>query len=278
MLTVSELQSVLKIHGLRLTKRLGQNHLIDYGVVTRFIDRCRFLPEEIVVEIGAGLGALTEPLADRVSRVWAVEVEQSFAALLTARLAHRPNVTVVCQDILELSWDRFRDITVVGAIPYHITSPILVALNDARHTIRRAILIMQHEVAQRLLAAPGTKAYGRLSLLAQYGWDLVALMELPRHAFFPQPAVDSCALHMTPRAQPLVAVEDEQVLFDVVKAAFAHRRKTLVNCLVHEGIAGLSRVPAEAMLQRLGLATTIRGEQLTLDQFAALANALRHPS
>ena len=276
MLTVSELKTVLRENKLRLTKRLGQNHLVDQGIIMRLMDRCGLSPEDTVVEIGAGLGALTEPLADQVGRVWAVEVARSFAALLTARMAHRSNVTVVCQDILEFSWERFRDLTVVGAIPYHITSPILVSLTGARHTIRRAILIIQEDVARRLLAAPGTKAYGRLSVLAQYGWDLVKLMELPRHAFFPQPAVDSTAVRLTPRAQPPTTVEHEPLFFDVVKAAFAHRRKTLVNCLVHENIGGLSRVTAEAMLQRLGLAASIRGEELSLDQFAALADALSH--
>ena len=277
MLTVSELKSLLRTQGLRLTKRLGQHHLIDGHMVRRIIERSRISTDDTVVEIGAGLGALTDELAQRAGRVIAVEVDARVAALLAARMQDQRNVTVLCEDILGFSWDRLGDVVVVGAIPYHITSPIVVSLCEARHAIRRVILILQHEVAQRLLAGPGTKAYGRLSVLGRYCWEITSLFPVPRSAFFPQPEVDSHCLELTRRAHPPVGVEREDVFFEVVKAAFSHRRKTLVNCLSGEdGLA--SREHAEAAVKQLGLPAAIRGEMLSLDQFAALTRLLDHPN
>ena len=275
MLTSTELKSLLHARGLRLTKRLGQHHLVDARLIARVIECCRLSAGDTVVEIGAGLGALTEPLADRAGRVLAVEVDRRVADLLAERMQDQPQVTVVCGDILEFTWDQAPDAVVVGAIPYHITSPILVSLTEHRRFIRRAVLILQEELADRLVAGPGTKAYGRLSVLAQYGWELMPLLDLPRSAFFPQPEVDSSCLQLIPRRRPAAAVEDERRFFELVKAAFAHRRKTLANCLREAPGPGLTAQEAAALIRRAGLPPAVRGETLSLDQFAALANLLR---
>ena len=284
MLTASQLKIFLRRRGLRLSKRLGQHHLVDAQVITRVIESCPRLSEETVIEIGAGLGALTEALAQRGNRVVALEVDRQCCDALTERLVAYPQVRVACQDILTFSWEGLRDVTVAGTIPYHITSPILVTLCEARRAIRQAILIIQYEVAQRLLASPGTKAYGRLSILGQYGWHITRLFDVPRSAFFPQPTVDSCCVRLVARAHPAVEVEHEPFFFQVVKAAFAQRRKMLVNCLIHfasqkgsslhEGVQGDRRTLIETVMQRVGLPLTVRGEALSLEQFAALANAL----
>jgi len=274
MLTAIELKALLREQGLRLSKRLGQHHLVDAQVMWRFIERGQFAPSETVVEIGAGLGALTEALAQRVGRLIALEVDQRFCALLAARMAAAPHVEVRCQDALAFPWASLEGATVIGAIPYHITSPIIVCLCEARGAIHRAMMIVQLEVAQRLLASPGTKPYGRLSVLGQYGWQITRLFDVARGAFFPQPAVDSCCIQLSAREQPLVTVENEAFFFEVVKAAFSQRRKTLVNCLLHEQIIAVPRPYLESMLQPLGLPPNIRGEQLSLEQFAALAEAL----
>jgi 16S rRNA (adenine1518-N6/adenine1519-N6)-dimethyltransferase len=274
MLTATELKSLLRTRGLRLTKRLGQHHLIDERVIRRVVERCQLSREETVVEIGAGLGALTEPLAERASRVIAVEVDEQICSLLAERMQSRQNVAVLCQDIADFSWDRARDVTVVGAIPYHITSPILIWLCEGRRAIRKAVLIIQHEVAQRLVARPGTKAYGRLSVLGQYCWEITLLLKIPRSAFFPHPEVDSCCVQLLRRVRPPVTVESEPFFFEVVKASFSHRRKTLVNCLSGQGSGWIARPDAAALVNKLGLPASIRGEALSLDQFAALANAL----
>jgi len=275
MLTASELKSLLRTHGLRLSKRLGQHHLVDSRIVERLVDSFGVSLQDTVVEIGAGLGALTEPLAERADRVIAVEVDQKICALLRERIAQCSNVTVMCEDILAFSWKAHEGSIVVGAIPYRITSPILTMLSGHRQAIRKAWLVMQKEVASRLVAAPGTKAYGRLSILGQYCWELSTVMTIPRRAFFPQPEVDSTCLCLVPRSQPPIAVDDEQLFFEIVKAAFAHRRKTLVNCLSGEGQrTSLSRAQAQAMLEQLRLPAAVRGETLTLAQFAALANSV----
>ncbi|MDP3703796.1 MAG: 16S rRNA (adenine(1518)-N(6)/adenine(1519)-N(6))-dimethyltransferase RsmA, partial [Candidatus Omnitrophota bacterium] len=274
MLTAAALKTFLRTHDVRLRKRLGQHHLVDARLVQRLVDRFNLSPRDTVVEIGAGLGALTEPMAERVARVIAVDVDRKICALLRERLAQYSNVTVVCEDILEFSWKAHEGSMVVGAIPYHITSTILVALSEHRRVIREAWLILQEEVARRLTASPGTKAYSRLSVLGQYGWDIERVMAIPRSAFFPQPEVDSACLHFRPRLRPAVAVEDELLLFEVVKAAFAHRRKTLVNCLSAHTPRLMSRGQAEALLREVGLPVAVRGEQLSLNEFASLANAL----
>ena len=272
MLPASELKAFLAEHRLRLTKKLGQHHLIDERIVRRLIEACGLTGRETVVEIGPGLGALTEGLAQNAGRVIAVEVDRAIAELLRQRMAAVKNVTVEHADILAYRWTE--PVTVVGAIPYHITSPILVALSDARRMISRAILVIQREVARRLQAAPGTKAYGRLSVLGQYGWEIRTLLEVPRSAFFPQPEVDSRAVELRPRARPSTAIDNEPLFFEVVKAAFSQRRKTLANCLKAEPLNGRRITDPEAVIRAAGLPPGIRGEMLALDQFAALTRAL----
>lgn len=289
MLSVTELTSLLRANRLRLTKRLGQHHLVDARLVERMLERCQIGATDTVVEIGAGLGALTEPLALRARRVIAIERDARCCALLAARLAGYRHVHVICQDILTFSWERLSGVTVVGAIPYHITSPIFVALCAARRSIRRAVLIVQKEVGQRLLAQAGTKAYGRLSLLAQYCWVIARAMAVPRQAFFPPPGIDSWCLLLGARERPPVEVADERLLFGVVRAAFSQRRKTLVNCLsgsppVPNGgsrspfdgpsLERISKRHAQDLLRRLGLPDSVRGEALSLRDFAALADLL----
>jgi len=274
MLTTNELKTLLQGHHLRLTKRLGQHHLVERRIVEQLLDRWELSRDETVVEIGAGLGALTEPLAQRVGRVIAVEVDRAICALLAERLAAQRQVTVRCEDILDFSWEHLKNVTVVGAIPYHITSHIVIRLCESRDHIRRALLIVQEEVAQRLLAKPGTKSYGRLSLLVQYSWDASRLLAVPRRAFFPQPRVDSSCVQLIRRGRPPAILANEPLFFALVKAAFSHRRKTLVNCLTSEPSLRIARPQAELLLRRVGLPATVRGETLSLAQFASLANAM----
>ena len=273
MLTVSELKSLLRAHRLRLSKRLGQHHLIDARCVERLVACCALTPRETVVEIGAGLGALTEPLAKRAGHVLAIEADERICALLAERMRPFPNVTAVCQDILTFPWERAKGAVVVGAIPYHITSPLLVSLCEHHGFIKEAWLLLQREVAERLRAAPGTKAYGRLSILCQYRWRVSQAMTVGRRAFFPQPTVDSSWIRLASQELPGVAIEDERMFFEVVRAAFAKRRKTLVNCLSSGALA--TRAQAERCLKDQGLSVSVRGEALSLEQFASVARALK---
>ena len=272
-LTPADLKALLRAHGLRLSKRLGQHYLIEPSAIRRIVEACALSRQETAVEIGAGLGALTEPLAAVAGRVVAVEVDHGICPLLAERMRPWPQVTVECRDILTLEDTWLNNTVVVGAIPYHITSPIMVWLTERRRLVRRAILVIQSEVADRLTARPGTKAYGRLSVLAQYGWQVREFFTIPRSAFFPQPDVDSACVQLLPQAQPPVPVEQEALLFSVVKAAFSQRRKTLVNCLL-SGEFGLTRQALESVVEGLGHPPAIRGEAFSLAQFAELANAL----
>ena len=274
MLTARELKAFLREHRVHLSARLGQHHLIDANVIERFADLCELSRHDTVVEIGAGLGALTEALARRAGRVIAVEVDRRISALLADRLGGLKNVEVVCQDILEFPWQSWESVVVVGAIPYSITSPIFVSLCEQRARIRQALLLMQREVAQRLLAGPGTKAYGRLSLLGQYCWRASRVIDVPRSAFFPQPDVDSTGLRLVARANPAVAIDEERVLFRLIQVAFAHRRQSLMKCVSDYSEGFVDRPEMAHILHHVGMSATIRGEALSLEQFALLSNEL----
>lgn len=277
--TKSELLEILRANHLRLKKRLGQHYLVDPRVVERLLRCCGITAEDTVVEIGAGLGALTEGLADAAKHVLAVELDPVICELLKTRLLARSNVHVACQDILTFAWAEASVTKAVGAIPYQITSPLLLTLCEQAVSINSAFaeawLGLQQEVAQRLDAKPGTKAYGRLTILVQYHFDVKRVMAIPRRAFFPQPNVDSSWIRLTTRPHPAVAVHDESLFFDVVRAAFAQRRKTLLNGLRQLSRISLEREEAMSVLDRAGLSQNIRGEELSLEAFARLANAVK---
>ena len=267
--TKPELLELLRSRGLRLKKRLGQHYLVDPGMTKRLVASCDLAPEDTVIEIGAGLGALTDLLAQRAGRVIAVEVDRAIARLLTERMAAWPTVEVRHEDILEFDWSAYPGAKVVGAIPYHITSPIIVALAEQAAQIRGAWLAVQREVADRLAASPGTKAYGRLTVLAQHRFTVKCLFRIPRTVFFPPPDVDSAWLRLTPRTSGVVRASEAPLFFEVVRAAFGQRRKMLVNGLIDS--LGLTRAQAVAAVQRAGLNDRVRGEQLSLPEFARLA-------
>jgi 16S rRNA (adenine1518-N6/adenine1519-N6)-dimethyltransferase len=270
MRSARELKQLLAAEGLRLSKRLGQHHLIDASMIGKIIRACGLRRDDTVVELGAGLGALTTGLAEAAHAVLALEIDAGIAAVLRRDMRAHPHVEVRHQDMLDFDWRAVTDVVVVGAIPYHITSPILIALSEQRAAIRHAILIVQDEVAQRIAAKPGTKAYGRLTVLMQSCWRVEPLFRVPRSAFFPQPSVDSSCLRLKPGPAGH-GVTDQPALFELAKRAFGQRRKTLVNCL--DG--WVARPEVESALAELGLPASVRGETLTLEQFSRLAERLR---
>ncbi|HEX9780322.1 MAG TPA: 16S rRNA (adenine(1518)-N(6)/adenine(1519)-N(6))-dimethyltransferase RsmA [bacterium] len=269
----SELSSLLKRHGLRLRKRLGQHYLAEPGTIARILSKIPLAPGATVIEVGAGLGALTEPLAARGARVLAVEIDPGIARVLAERLRAVPGVRVVTADILEFDWRAHQPAAVVGAIPYHITGPFVAKLCGSRDGVLGAWLVVQLEVARRLTARPGSREYGRLSILAQYAWETALLLRVPRGAFFPPPKVESALVGFRPRTAAVSPGEEESFLA-LVKAAFAHRRKTLANCLSDPktGIAPRARV--EAALEARGLARNIRAERVAIEDFAGLTRTL----
>lgn len=278
MLTVPALKALLQANGLQLRKALGQHYLTDRACLSRIIRACDVQAGETVIELGAGLGALTDDLAERAAQVVAVELDPHISELLRGRMVSRPNVQVVRGDLLALDWGQWRDVVVIGAIPYQVTTPLLAALSEVRQRVRRVVLVIQAEVADRLMAKPGTKAYGRLTVLGQYGWVIERMLEVPRGAFFPQPRVDSTCIRLLPRPAPAVSVLNETAFFALVKAAFGQRRKTLINSLLGDQRSWGSRQELERALGQIGLGLAVRGETLSLEQFAALASRLPAPA
>ncbi len=275
--TKRELLELLKAGGLRLDKRLGQHYLIDPGTCRRLVEACELQPSDTVVEIGAGLGALTDLLSERAEKVIALEVDRGICRMLAIRAQAWPSVEVRGEDVLAFDWASWRGAVVVGAIPYRITSEIIATLAEHDQMIHGAWLGLQREVALRLCAKPGSKEYGRLSLLAQYHFAVQPVMRIPRAAFFPQPEVDSSWIRLTPHAAPPVAVRDRRLLFAVIKAAFGQRRKMLVNCLSHLLEPPIARPRIAAAIRAVGLPERVRGEELSLADFARLSESLgRH--
>lgn len=273
-------KTLLQRLGLRPKKSLGQHFLVHPHQARRIVDALEPGGDETVVEIGAGLGALTVYLAGAAHRVVALERDPALARHLQEEiLADNPGVEVRGQDVLkfdflELSREIGQPLAVVGNLPYQITSPLLFKLMEEREAISRAVLMMQQEVGARLLAAPGTKDYGILSVLLRYHFAIRRLFSLGPANFFPPPQVDSVVLLLTPAAVS-PAARDPLLLARVVKAAFGKRRKTLNNTLVAEGPAlGLSPERLRTILAELNLDPRRRGETLSLEEFVAIGNKM----
>jgi 16S rRNA (adenine1518-N6/adenine1519-N6)-dimethyltransferase len=274
-------QTLLKAWNLKARKALGQNFLKDPALCRRIVGLAEIEPSETVLEIGAGLGAMTVELAGKAREVIAVEKDRQLAPLLRAELlVHRAdNVRLLQQDILSLHWDELvrpldRPLVVMGNLPYNISSQIVVMLIRQRRWVNRAVLMFQKELADRLSAGPGGKTYGRLSVMLQYCADLGRLKTVNARMFFPVPKVDSVVLgirfksHIDPKA------DDEVLLARVVQAAFGQRRKTLRNAL-SAGLLPLDAAAAEAVLKTCGIDSRRRAETLSVEEFVALANQVR---
>jgi 16S rRNA (adenine1518-N6/adenine1519-N6)-dimethyltransferase len=262
---------ILKRFGIRMSKKLGQNFLIDEHVVRNIVDAANIISGDAVLEIGPGIGTLTQGLAEAGGKVTAVEIDRRLIEVLGKTLEGYDNIKIVHGDILridvakEIMAPRYK---VVANLPYYITTPIIMGLLEARMPIDVLVTMVQKEVAARMVAVPGTKDYGSLSVAVQYYTKPEIMFLVPPASFIPPPAVDSAVIRCTVREKPPVEV-NERVFFRVVKAAFAQRRKTLSNTLKTTG------VPAETLriiLEKAGVDGTRRGETLSLEEFAAIAN------
>jgi 16S rRNA (adenine1518-N6/adenine1519-N6)-dimethyltransferase len=273
-------QLLLRIHDLRPQKQHGQNFLVDPGTAQMIVERARLRPGDIVVEIGPGLGALTLPLARAARRVIAVEKDRNLANILRAELraAGTDNVQVVEGDVLQIDLTAFardagRPLTVVGNLPYNISSQIIIQLIQARRQVPRAVLMFQKELAARLRAAPGGRDYGRITAMLQYCAAIRSLAAVPAKRFFPSPRVDSEVLEINFHPSAADAPEAEERLFRVIAAAFGQRRKTLKNALA----SGLRIEPATAgqALALAGLDPGRRAETLPPEEFVRLELSLQ---
>jgi 16S rRNA (adenine1518-N6/adenine1519-N6)-dimethyltransferase len=264
---------VIRRFGLSLSKRLGQNFLISEQAVDQIVASACLSPEDTVLEIGPGIGTLTQGLAETGARVVAVELDARLVEVLTTTLEGYDNIRVVHGDILktdisrEIQAERYK---VVANLPYYITTPIIMTLLERRLPIELLVTMVQKEVAQRMVAPPGGKDYGALSVAVQYYTEPELLFDVPPTAFVPAPAVDSAVIRCTVRTKPPVNVADERRFFRIVKGAFSQRRKTLANALK---TTGLNSEQIASFLTQAQINPMRRGETLSLEEFALIANA-----
>ena len=276
-------RAILERHGFTFKKSFGQNFLTDTNILQKIVDTAEIDKNVNVIEIGPGIGALTEFLAESAAEVMAFEIDDRLVPILADTLRDFDNVTVVNQDILKVDLAQYiaefknpdLPIKVVANLPYYITTPILMHLIESGIPFSEFVVMMQREVADRISAQPNTKAYGSLSIAVQYYMTAKVAFIVPRTVFVPAPNVDSAILKMVRRDQPAVAVQDEKFFFKVSKASFVHRRKTLWNNLTsHFGKSEETKAKLTAALEQAELSPSVRGEALTLSDFARLADAL----
>lgn len=276
MLTPNQLREVLKRHDFKPLKRFGENYLVDANIKDKIIAAVGASGGMTVLEIGPGMGALTVDLARSGASVTAVEKDRKAFAILSELVAGRfPNLALACGDFLEYDIGEIaRDgkIRVVGNLPYYITSPIIERLIENARSIDRAVILVQKEVAERLLAMPGSKAYGSLSVFAQYHAELSYVHTVKRSSFYPQPEVDSAIVRLDMRGEPPCPVRDEALFFRIVRGAFNQRRKSVINSLSREAVLDLPKAGLAALLERSGVDPAARPETLGIPDFARIAN------
>lgn len=276
-------KAVLERHGFTFKKSFGQNFLTDTNILQKIVDTAEIDKNVNVIEIGPGIGALTEFLAENAAEVMAFEIDERLVPILEDTLHDHDNIKVINEDVLKADLQtrvkEFKNpnlpIKVVANLPYYITTPILMHLIESKIPFAEFVVMMQKEVADRISAEPNTKAYGSLSIAVQYYMTAKVAFVVPRTVFVPAPNVDSAILKMTRREQPLVEVKDEDFFFRVSKISFVHRRKTLWNNLTsHFGKSEEVKAKLEQALENANIKPSIRGEALSIPDFARLSDAL----
>ena len=273
-------RALLAKSGIRPRKRLGQHFLQDPSIADRIIAQARFTNTDVAIEVGAGLGALTIPILAHVSHVVAVEKDPLLIAILKERLPlkEKEKITLVTEDMLKLPvkeiYDKFNQkLKILGNLPYNISSPFLKKLMDNRNCIKTAVLMFQYEFAQRLAAGPRKKEYGGLSVITQYCARVSPLMRVKREAFYPKPKVDSMVVEIDFEKPYPSRAEDELLFQRIVKAAFSHRRKTILNSL-ERGLVPVSREILEQALEKCLIEPKRRAETLSIDEYIGLTSTL----
>lgn len=276
---------VLQKYHFNFQKKYGQNFLIDPQVLYKIIRSAEITKEDCVLEIGPGIGTMTQYLAESAGKVVAVEIDKALIPILKETLAEYDNVTVIHDDILKLDINKIvqeknegRPIKVVANLPYYITTPIIMSLFESRIPLKSITVMVQKEVADRMQVGPGTKDYGALSLAVQYYARPEIVANVPPNCFIPRPGVGSTVIRLTKYEDAPVRVKDEAFLFALIRASFNQRRKTLVNGLTNASGLGLRKEQIQGALEKMGLPQTIRGEALTLGQFGELSELLRELS
>lgn len=272
---------VINKYGFTFQKRFGQNFLIDEHVLNKIIDAALIEEGDGVIEIGPGIGTMTERLCEKAKKVVAVEIDKDLIPILSETLSEYDNVKIINDDVMKLDLEALikeefpeMNVRVVANLPYYITTPIVMTLLESRLNISSITIMVQKEVAERMQAGPGTKDYGALSLAVQYYADTYIAANVPPNCFMPRPKVGSGVIRLTVHKEPSVKVTSEKLMFSLIRAAFNQRRKTLVNAVNNfENLSFTKEQVVKALLE-MGLSETVRGEALSLEQFAQLANLL----
>lgn len=274
--------AVLNRYGFSFQKKFGQNFLIDENVVEKIVRDAGVTKDDFVLEIGPGIGTMTQILCENAREVVAVEIDDKLIPILTEdTLSWYDNVTVIHEDILKLDIVKLanernggKPIKVVANLPYYITTPIIMGLFESHVPLDSITIMVQKEVADRMQVGPGTKDYGALSLAVQYYAKPQIILNVPVSCFMPRPNVDSAVIQLTRYEKPPVEVKDEHLMFRLIRASFNQRRKTMTNSVGNSPELSVSKEQMAAALEKCGLSATVRGEALTLEQFAGLANVL----
>ena len=272
---------IIKKYDFVFQKKFGQNFLIDGRVLDKIIDAAGIGPEDCVLEIGPGIGTMTRRLAEEAGHVIAVEIDKNLIPILQDVLSDYENITILYEDILKVDipalvekYNEGKPIKVVANLPYYITTPIIMGLFESNVPIDNITVMVQKEVAQRMQVGPGTKDYGALSLAVQYYAEPYIVANVPPNCFIPRPKVGSAVIRLTRHPEKPVQVQNERFMFLLIRAAFNQRRKTLQNALHNMGELNLTKEEIVAALKEMGLPETVRGEKLTLEEYARLADLL----
>ena len=272
---------ILQKYNFKFQKKFGQNFLIDTHVLEKIIESAGITKDDFVLEIGPGIGTMTQYLCENAREVMAVEIDNNLIPILGETLAAYDNVTVVNEDILKLDIAKVakehnnnKPIKVVANLPYYITTPIIMGLFESHVPLESITVMVQKEVADRMQSGPGTKDYGALSLAVQYYSKAEIVANVPPNCFMPRPNVGSAVIRLTCHEKAPVDVDDEKLMFKLIRASFNQRRKTLQNGINNAPDLNFNKEQVVAALDEMGLVSTIRGEALTLEQFAKLSNLL----
>lgn len=278
--TPKQTKDILEKHGFSFKKSLGQNFLIDVNTLSNIVDHAGVTADSGAIEIGPGIGALTEQLAQKADQVLAFEIDQRLLPILDDTLQDYENVRIVHEDILKANvaeviqayFKEGQPVHVVANLPYYITTPIIMNLLMAQLPIESITVMIQKEVAERIAASPNNKSYGSLSIAIQYYTEAKVVMEVPKTVFIPQPNVGSSVLRLIMREQPPVQVDNEPFFFDLVRASFGQRRKTIMNNLSRHFKDRFDKESIRQALTEAGIEEKRRGESLSMEEFAMLAN------
>ena len=274
-------QEIIKKHNFSIQKKYGQNFLIDEHVLNKIIAAAELTEDDYVIEIGPGIGTMTERMAPECRHVTAIEIDKELIPILSETLSGFDNVDIINEDVLKVDLNKLiaerndnKPVKVVANLPYYITTPIIMSLLENKIPIDTITVMVQKEVADRMMVGPGTKDYGALSLAVQYYAKPYIVANVPMNCFIPRPNVASAVIRLTCHKEPPVTVKDENLMFNLIRASFNQRRKTLINGISNFSGLSYTKEQVAMALNSIGLSENIRGEALDLEKFAKLSDAL----